>query len=88
MRCQMGKAKGLCAAALCWDLRKFYETMSHERLREQAVKLGFPLAIVDVALAAYKMARKITFEGQIAEEAYPGCGIVAGDSLSDVLVKL
>ena len=75
-------------ASLCWDFRKFYETMSHSRLRSQAVKFGFPLPVVDAAIGAYRMARILTYEGQASEEHFPAQGIVAGDSLSDVLVKL
>jgi len=44
--------------------------------------------MVNVALNAYKMARIVTYEDQAAAEAYPDKGIVAGDSLSDILVKL
>ena len=52
------------------------------------MKFGFPLAIVDAALNAYKMERVITYEGLAATGLFPTGGIVAGDSLSDVLVKL
>ena len=34
------------------------------------------------------MARIVTCDGEAADQVYPGRGIVAGDSLSDVLIKL
>jgi len=88
VRNQISRAKGDEVAALCWDLRKFYETVSWARLREQAVKHGFPLTLVDITINAYRMARVVTYEGRPAADVYPSRGIVAGDSLSDVLVKL
>ena len=75
-------------ASLCWDLRKFYENISHQQLKERAAEHGFPLALVSVAVNAYKMARVVTYDGRAADEVFPSKGIVAGDSLSDVLVKL
>ena len=46
------------------------------------------LTIVDVALNAYNMARVVTYGGQASGDLFPTRGIVAGDSLGDVLVKL
>ena len=88
MRDQTGRRGKEFTATLCWDLRKFYETMDHDRLRSQAARHGSPQTLVNVALNAYRMARIVTYEDQAAMEAFPDRGIVAGDSLSDVLVKL
>ena len=88
VRNQIAKQHGMEVASLCWDLRKFYENVSHSKLKEQALKWGFPPALVSVAINAYKMARVVTYDGCASEEVFPTQGIVAGDSLSDVLVKI
>jgi len=85
---QLTVAKGEHVAALAWDMRKFYEMISHAKLRQRAADLGFSTAIVDVAVNAYRMARVVTYEGLPASELFPLRGIVAGDSLSDILVKI
>ena len=61
--------------------------MSHERMVEQAAKHGYPLALAKVAVNAYRMERAETYQSHAAA-VYPSRGIVAGDSLSDALVKL
>jgi len=88
IRNQKAKLDHRNIATLSWDLRKFYERVSHCKLRERAERHGFPLALIDVAINAYKMARIITYDGLAADELFPDCGIVAGDSLSDALVKV
>ena len=62
--------------------------MSHDRLIKLAAKHNFPQALVSVAVNAYKMARTVTYDGQAADDLFPVKGIIAGDSLSDCLVKL
>ena len=76
------------AASLCWDLRKFYESMSHKRLLTMADKYDFPRALVSLVARAYQMARVVTYDSQASGKLYPSRGIVAGDSMSDALVKL
>jgi len=85
---QMARCNGTHIAALGWDLRKFYESLDHGRLRAQAELLGFPLSIIDVAINAYKMKRIVTYEDLPGPGVYPTQGIIAGDSLSDILIKL
>ena len=88
VRNQLSKSYKQHVASLCWDFRKFYETVSHERMIQQAEKHGYPLALAKVAVNAYKMERSVTYQTHAAEGVYPSRGIVAGDSLSDTLVKL
>ena len=88
VRSQLTVAKGEHVAALAWGMRKFYETIDHAKLRARAIAQGFPAALIDVALNACRMARTLTYEGLPADDLFPLRGIVAGDSLSDVLVKL
>jgi len=88
VRNQRARAVGDNVATLSWDLRKFYERVSHAKLRQRAIEHHFPLAIVDCAINAYKMARVITYDGLAGDDLYPNCGTIAGDSLSDCLIKL
>jgi len=88
VRGQLAKDPGVLVATLGWDLRKFYEMMSHDRLRAQAAKYNFPMQLVEMAISAYCMGRVITYDGLATGELFPTRGIVAGDSLSDILIKL
>ena len=62
--------------------------MHHRRLKQCATDLGFPAALIDTALSTHRVARILTYDGQAAPELFPSNGIVAGGSLSDVLIKL
>ena len=46
------------------------------------------IRLVNVAINAYKMARVVTYDGQAADDVYPSKGIVAGDSLIDMVINL
>ena len=51
-------------------------------------QVGFNTTILEVAISAYQMGRVLTYEGQAVNPLYAANGIIAGDSLSDALVKL
>jgi len=85
---QFSATKGRATASICWDMRKFYERMSFDRLVQQAAKYDFDPTILNVALNAYRMGRVLTYNGQAVNPMYASHGIIAGDSLSDSLVKL
>jgi len=85
---QLAREPGVHAATLGWDLRKFYEMIVHDKLRAQAKRYGFQMQIVEMAISAYCMGRIITYDGLASGELFPTRGIVAGDSLSDILIEL
>ena len=71
MRNQVATAKGEHVAALAWGMRKFYETINHDKLREMAVTHNFPRAVIDLALNAYRMERVVTYEGRPSNTLFP-----------------
>ena len=88
VRSQCMFARGGHTASVGMDARKFYESMSREELARQSVKHDNDPTILPVALEAYRMGRTVTYNGQAAPSLYASHGIIAGDSLSDALVKL
>ena len=75
-------------AAVNQDMRKFYDSLNHSLLRQASDRHGFGQTLVDVAANAYAMARTVTYGGQAGDAVYATRGIIAGDSLSDALVKV
>jgi len=88
VKSQLAREPEVHVATLGWDMRKFYEMIVHDKLRAQAKKYNFPMQIIEMAISAYCMGRVITYDGLASGELYPTRGIVAGDSLSDILIKL
>ena len=60
------------------DLAKAFEGVPHDRLWEAAEKLGYPLALLRLALAVYRMPRTVTAGGVFSRKVWPTCGITAG----------
>ena len=69
-------------------MEAFYERMDRGRLLEEAKALGFPMALLGLALASYAGPRLLTMHGRTAKELYPKKGIVAGCPLATTLVKV
>ncbi len=81
-------ADGLESAVLLEDLESFFESINRGILMEEAVTLGFPLALLRASLAAYIGPRMITLDGRAAREMYARDGIVPGCTFATTFVKL
>ena len=79
---------GMEALSVLWDGVKFYETFCHQKLRARALASGFPIAILNLCLAAYKAARYITCGIWASKALYPSKGIIAGCFAATTLVKV
>ena len=66
------------AAALLWDLEKFYDTISPEEVRRAAVRHDYPLTELKLALAMHKAPRILQMIGVSASVILPGRSILQG----------
>ncbi len=87
-RQEAGVGAGSVAASTLDDLESFYESLSRDRLLEEAEALNFPLPIVRACLAMYAGPRMLLLQGQAARELHPTRGIIAGCAIATTLVKI
>ncbi len=88
IRAEAGVNQGLEAASVLWDMAAFYEGIERERLLARAWALGFPPAIIKLALAAYSVPRMLTLGGILSQCLHSTVGVVAGCGFANVLVKV
>ena len=74
------------AAAILWDLEAFFVTVDLELLEERAKAMGFPPAILQVALSMYRSPRMLGASGCVAAPLEPRRGIMAGCIFAKALV--
>ncbi len=87
-RQEAGVGAGSVAASTLDDLESFYESLSRDRLLEEAMALNFPLPIARACLAMYAGPRMLLLQGQAARELHPTRGIIAGCAIATTLVKV
>ena len=87
-RAEAGHGREEHAGVLLWDMVKFYESLNHERIWQQAKMCGLPLQLVRLALNAYRWTRWICMGPRVYEGIDPLRAVVAGCSLVTVLIKV
>ena len=85
---EIARTRGKHRAALFVDLAVFYETVSHQRLEDIALRLNFPMTVLNVAFQVYRGCRLLSAENRISPGAFAGQGILAGCPLAPALSKL
>ena len=85
---EVAKTRGKTRAALFVDLSTFYETICHQKLEESALRLSFPMTLLNVAFQVYRGCRLLSAENRISPGAYAGQGILAGCPIAPALSKL
>ena len=60
VRAEASVCTGQAAANILWDLVKFYESLSHSRMYEEARALEYPLAVLRLQLAGYSFPRHLS----------------------------
>ena len=85
---EIAKTRGKKRAALFVDLSTFYETICHQKLEEAALRLRFPMVLLNVAFQVYRGCRLLSAENRISPGAYAGQGILAGCPIAPALSKL
>ena len=88
IRVEAGVNQGDEAVALLYDGEAFYERIPWDLLIRCASELGFPTALVRLAVATYACPRVITFHGMLARELRPTRGITPGCGWATTLVKV
>ena len=77
---------GTCALALLWDLKSFFDTVDLVLLRRRAQQVGFPAALVNIAIANYTYPRYIQTREGVADPANPTRGVLPGCSFAKALI--
>ena len=65
-------------AQVLLDLEKAFETVPHRQLWEAAARRGYPLSILRLSLAAYKLPRAVGCDGVYSRSITASRGITAG----------
>ena len=79
--------EGLYAQALL-DLAKAFDTVPHEQVWKQAAARGYPLHILRLALAAYRLPRTIGIDSVFSRLIVAGRGITAGSGTATAELRL
>ena len=85
---EIAKSRGKKRAALFVDLSTFYETICHRKLEEAALRLRFPMTLLNVAFQVYRGCRLLSAENKISPGSFAGQGILAGCPIAPALSKL
>ena len=85
---EIARTRGKKRAALFVDLSTFYETISHHRLEQSALRLNFPMTLLNVAFQVYPGCRLLSAENRISPGAFTDQGILAGCPIAPALSKL
>ena len=70
------------------DLTKAFELVDHQKLLDAAKRRGFPLAILRMSLAAYRLPRSIGVDGAFSREVVASRGITAGSGFATSELRL
>ena len=87
VRAEAARGRGELAAALAFDIKKFYETVCHDKLVERAMQLDFPVVVIRAAIRAYRMARYIVLSNAVGTALATLKGVIAGCSFATSLVR-
>ena len=88
LRAERSAVSGGHAAALLWDLQSFFDTVDLDLLWEKAVRKGFPLDVLRVALNAYTAPRAVQTPLGRADPVRPTRGVAPGCTFAKALVHL
>ena len=70
------------------DLVKAFERVPHHVLVREAIRLGYSLWILRLALAAYRLGRVIRVDGILSTVVYAARGITAGSGLATTEMRI
>ena len=70
------------------DLTKAFEMVDHQKLLAAARKRGYPLAILRLSLAAYRLSRSVGIDGGYSRPVTAARGITAGSGFATAELKL
>ena len=88
IRAEDHKFRGHTFITLFCDLERFYDVVSHERLAQQGMRLGFPSLILELAIQVYEGPRCLCGEGVASPSIWPKKGMLQGCPCAPTLAKL
>ena len=81
-------AQGRACVSLLLDLIKCFEKVPLWRLAQEGIAVGFPKALLRMALATYATARRLTKEGAVSQATHTLRGIIAGCGLATTCLRV
>ncbi len=87
-RGELAAACGASYAQLLLDLAKAFEVVDHAVLVREAIAVGFPLPLLRLSLAAYRLPRTLVLDGCYSSIVDPLRGITAGSGTATVELKI
>ncbi len=87
-RGELAAATGASYAQLLLDLAKAFEVVDHAVLTREAIAVGFPLPLLRLSLAAYRLPRALVLDGCYSSIVDPLRGITAGSGTATVELKV
>ena len=75
-------------AQVLLDLAKAFERIPYRVLMREALRLGYPLRLLRLAIATYRLPRVIRVGGAISDLVWAVRGIVAGSGLATTEMRL
>ena len=85
---EAAKDRGAVFAQALLDLTKAFETIPHQRLWEMAQQKGYPMKVLRLALAAYRMPRAVVADGVYSRKIQATRGITAGSGTATAELRL
>ena len=70
------------------DMVRAFERVSHQWLAEQGAKYHYPMAVLRLSIAAYRLARSVTIEGVCSVLLLPANGVTAGAVHATIELRL
>ncbi len=87
-RAECAAGAGASYAQLLLDLEKAFELVDHRVLIDEAIAVGFPLPLLRLSLAAYRLPRALAIEGTYSSLIDPLRGITAGSGMATAELKV
>ena len=87
LRQEVHRARGLRGVTVLMDMSTFYGTINLSRLQEEAMKLGYPQLMLELAMQLYTGPKAISAEQEFTPFFRVGQGIPAGCPKAPLLAK-
>ncbi len=87
-RAEHAADSGATFAALLLDMEKCFEVVPHDVLAREAEQLGYPLQLLRLSLASYRLPRVLSADGAFSAEVIAERGIAAGSGLATAELRV
>ncbi len=87
-RAEQAADAGATFAALLLDMEKCFEVVPHDILAREAEHLGYPLQLLRLSLASYRLPRVLSADGAFSAEVIAERGIAAGSGLATAELRV